>query len=346
MRDPLTAAAPSGARKPTTDVLTLIAAVLTAGLTLAGCDFQASRVAPAEPGAAASAPSGGSEAVRELSLLHWNVEFLWDGVAPEDGEADLDFAWRGSPEKAEAHMEEIAETLRRVDADLVNLTEVEGPDALDLFNRRHLAGHGYRPYLVEGTDTATGQDVALLSRHELLSFGRDTRRGRSGTTRKGVSKHYVGTLDLDTVAGRKRLGLVGLHLLAGPTRSNRKGPREAQADAIRGMAAELAGQGRSMVVWGDFNDFDGSVDDAKASRPITRVLEWVRGLDPERDDDDLVNVMGRAPQRDRYTSRGRYRNAIDHVLLSPDLADAVTSVEFLHDAPGSGHSPILVRLRF
>ncbi|MEO1088802.1 MAG: endonuclease/exonuclease/phosphatase family protein, partial [Acidobacteriota bacterium] len=228
----------------------------------------------------------------------------------------------------------------------VNLTEVEGPDALELFNRRHLEGLGYRPYLVEGTDTATGQDVALLSRHELLSFGRDPRRGRSGSTRKGVSKHYVGALDLDTVAGRKRLGLVGLHLLAGPTRSNRKAPREAQADAIRGMAAELAGQGRSMIVWGDFNDFDGSVDDAKSSRPITRVLEWVRGLDPDRDDDDLVNVLGRAPKKERYTSRGRYRNAIDHILLSRDLADAVTSVEVLHDAPGSGHSPILVKLEF
>ena len=324
--------------------------LLASALVLVACGGAGETATGGAGGSAGDQAAGGAGsqdgAVSELVLLHWNVDFLWDGVAPEDGEADLDFPWRGSPEKAEAHMEEIAQTLRRVDADLVNLSEVEGEAALELFVDRHLPGMGYRPYLVEGTDTATGQDVALLSRYELQSFGRDPRRGRSGSTRKAVSKNYVGTMNLDTKAGKLRLGLVSLHLLAGPTRSNRIEPREAQADAIRSMAVELAGQNREMIVWGDFNDFDGALDDAKSSRPITRVLEWVRAMDADDPADDLENALEEVKRSDRYTSRGRYRNAIDHVLLSPRLAAAITSVEVLHDAPGSGHSPIVVRLAF
>ncbi|MEM8930992.1 MAG: endonuclease/exonuclease/phosphatase family protein [Acidobacteriota bacterium] len=316
---------------------------LPALLLLVACGGSPSTSTPPADGAS-NDTSTASTIGDDLVLLHWNVEFLWDGVAPEDGEADLDFPWRGSPEKAEAHMAEIAETIRRVDADLVNLSEVEDLRALTTFVERHLDGMGYRPYLVDGTDTATGQDMALLSRIPTDSFGRDPRRGRSGSTRKGVSKHYVATLRLPTADGDQRIGLVGLHLLAGPTRKNRRAPREAQADAIRGMATELASQGRSMIVWGDFNDFDGEVDDAKRSRPITRVLEWIRGMDPDDPNDDLVNVLDRVPRAQRYTSRGRFRNAIDHVLLSPDLAAAVTDVEILHDARGSGHSPIVVTL--
>lgn len=316
-------------------------------LLLAACDgappVAPSADSPTTPPSATS-PAGPTES--ELTLLHWNVEFLWDGVEPEDGDADIRFPWRGSPEKAATHMEEIARTIRRVDADLVNLVEVEDERALRTFVERHLAGLGYRPYFVEGTDTATGQDVALLSRFEVASFGRDPRRGRSGTTRKAVSKNYVATLDLPTSAGTKKLGLVGLHFLANPTRENRIGPREAQADAVRGMAVELASQGRSMIVWGDFNDFDGPLDDAKGSRPITRVLEWIRALDPDDPSDDLVNALARVPRAERVTSRGPFGNAIDHVLLSPDLAAAIERVEVLHDAPGSGHSPIVVELAF
>ena len=59
------------------------------------------------------------------------------------------------------------------DPDLVHLAEVENLRALRTFNDRFLEDRGYRAYLVDGTDTATGQDVALLSRYELEGISRE-----------------------------------------------------------------------------------------------------------------------------------------------------------------------------
>lgn len=274
-----------------------------------------------------------------LVLMAWNVEFLWDGRAPEEGK--IDFERKGSPEKAEAHMAAVAGVVKAHDPDLLHLSEVENRRALDLFNEKFLAGSGYRAYFVPGTDTATGQDVALLSRIELESMRRDSRRGRSGPVRKGVSKHYVATLR----AGDLRLGLVGVHLLARPHRHGRVAQREAQADAVRGMARELAEDGRSVIVWGDFNDFDGRTPDRSDNRPITRVLEWIRDLDPDDPSDDLFNVSERLPRRQRYTNG---RDAIDHVLLSADLAERVLEVRIPRDHDPhavTNHFPIIVELR-
>jgi exonuclease III len=267
-----------------------------------------------------------------------NAEFLWDGVAPEEGK--IDFPWKGSQPAAEKHMADVAEIIRAHDPDLVHLSEVENPRALRTFNDKFLTGQGYRPYLVPGTDTATGQDVALLSRIELEKITTDRRKGFSGKTRKSVSKHYVATLR----AGDLRLGLVGLHFLAGPTREHRKADREAQADAVRRMARELADRGRSVIVWGDFNDFDGRTLDRSGNRPITRVLEWIRDLDPDDPSDDLVNVAERLPRPERYTNG---RDAIDHILVSPDLARRILEVEISRDHDPhavTNHFPIIVHL--
>lgn len=273
-----------------------------------------------------------------LVLMALNAEFLWDGVAPEEGK--IDFPWKGSQLEAEKHMADVAEIIRSRDPDLVHLSEVENPRALKTFNDKFLVGQGYRPYLVPGTDSATGQDVALLSRIELEKIFRDPRKGFSGKTRKSVSKHYVATLR----AGDLRLGLVGLHFLAGPLREHRKADREAQADAVRRMARELAARGRSVIVWGDFNDFDGRTLDRSGNRPITRVLEWIRDLDPNDPSDDLVNVAERLPRPERYTNG---RDAIDHILVSPELARRILEVEIPreHDPRAvTNHFPIVVHL--
>ena len=282
-----------------------------------------------------------------VTLMTWNVKFLWDGEAPEDGDAD--FPWKGNPQAARAHMQEIAERIRTVDPDILGLVEVESLKALKTFNQDFLAGAGYKAYLVEGSDSATGQDVALLSKVDVLSMDRDPRKGKSGSTRKSVSKNYVAKLDL----GGKKVGIVGLHFLARPDRENRRDPRQAQAEAVSGMAQELVGQGRSVIVWGDFNDYDGEVLDHDDSRPITRVLEIIRDLDPSTSDDDLFNVAEKLSQNERYTvsfgRRGSRKTAIDHILVSPDLAEHITEVNIPHERAwrdASDHYPIVVRLDF
>lgn len=202
-----------------------------------------------------------------LVVMTLNAEFLWDGHEPEEGQ--VSFLWRGAPDEADEHLEEIADIIVAHDPDIVNLCEVENLETLQRLNNEFLAGMGYAAYLDKGRDTYTGQDVGLLTRidPEGGSIVHDERTGRSGTTTKSVSKNYVAKFD---VGGRK-IGLVALHFLARPASEDRRPSRQAQADAVRKMAVDLGNGGYDVIVLGDFNDYDGAPD----CRPL-RVLPPAR----------------------------------------------------------------------
>lgn len=112
-----------------------------------------------------------------LSVMTLNAEFLWDGVEPEEGQ--VSFPWKGSQTEAEDHMRRVAEVIARSNPDIVNLVGVENLAALTTFNTKFLGDRGYRPYLVTGRDTFTGQDVGLLTRvdPEGNAVQRDDRKG-------------------------------------------------------------------------------------------------------------------------------------------------------------------------
>jgi exonuclease III len=290
-----------------------------------------------------------------LTVMTFNAEFLWDGIDPEEGQAN--FPWKSAPDEAQEHMRRVAEVIIRANADVINLVEVENFDALKMFNDTFLAGRGYAPYLVKGTDTFTGQDVALLTRidPEGNQITRDDRKGQSGQVLKSVSKNYVAVLPV----GNLKVALIGLHLLAQPNNAARKLERQAQADAIRQIALDQREAGSSVIVLGDFNDYDPDVLDHINSTPISAVLRSVRSMDAEDGQDDLVNAAASVSQVDRFTAwwdqndndqvdAPQELTSIDHVLLSADLAGKIEAVQIDHaqNPPDvSDHYPVIVRLR-
>src|SRR4030042_4811496 len=75
-----------------------------------------------------------------LCVMTLNAEFLWDGVAPEEGQ--VNFAWKSSQTEAEEHMRKIADIIISANPDIVNLVEVENINALTTFNDKFLPGRG------------------------------------------------------------------------------------------------------------------------------------------------------------------------------------------------------------
>lgn len=286
-----------------------------------------------------------------------NAEFLWDGIAPEEGHERIRFPWRGRPVEAERHMSRIAEIVSGSDPDVVVLCEVENQSALGIFNDRFLTAGRYRAFVFEGDDVDTGQDVGLLTRVEPddVQFCEDV--GSLNGVRKGLTKNIVAKIRV----GGLRIALIGVHLIAQPDLHERRGAREAQAVAIRDLARRLRKSGHLPVVCGDFNDYDGCLEssDCSDSAPISSVLRIIRQMDPRRPDDDLVNVSRFLPKVSRYTShRDRNRNgrvdagdglsSIDHILVAPELAPLVESVDIPKHAETHGstaHFPVVVRFR-
>jgi exonuclease III len=297
-----------------------------------------------------------------LSVMTINTYFMWDGVAPEEGSSEIEIPWRGTQREAEEHMAAIAQVIARANPDIVNLVEIENDAALTTLNDRFLAGRGYRPYFVQGGDTFTGQDVALLTRidpdGDQILF--DDREGQSGDVRKSVSKNYNAVITV----GDTKILLVGLHFLAQPNRPDRRLQREAQADAIRSIVLDRRCPDCEVIVLGDFNDYDGASNalDHVDSAPITNVMLSVKRLDAADPADDLVNAATLVPKGERFTSffdqdedmqidRPHELTSIDHVLISRGLADQIDTVEIDHDLnPALGtsgfvsdHFPIVVR---
>jgi endonuclease/exonuclease/phosphatase family metal-dependent hydrolase len=286
-----------------------------------------------------------------LVIATFNAEFLWDGRDPEEGTVDLPY--RGNPAEAEAHMADVAMVIRNADADIINMVEIENLDALNILNTKFLVGMNYKAYLVNGTDSQTGQDVGLLTRldPEGASIIRYPDKGTSGAVTKAVSKNYYAKFTID---GQK-IALIGLHFLAGPNRTDRMVERQAQANAITNLARQLVTDGNALIVCGDFNDYDGQTLDHISSQPITTVLSEIKELDPSKTTDNLITVASKVPQNDRYTAfwdkdddglidAPQEFTTIDHILVSPALAIKIIDVNIPHNHDPrfiSDHFPVV-----
>jgi len=304
-------------------------------------------------GALVTIPSQGADRrtdKNQLVVMTYNGEFLWDGRSPEEGQ--VNFAWKGDPAKADAHMALVADVIKQSDPDIVNMVEVESLAALQHFNQAHLAGMGYVAYLTKGKDTFTGQDVGILTKidPEGGAVHRDARKGKYGTIEKSVSKNQYAKF----IVGSDKIALVGVHYLSRPTDTARISQRNAQASATHTVVSELQAQGYEIILTGDFNDYAYTVDDIQANKPISIVLKSLSEMG-QGSADDLTNVLAYVPPSSRYTSHydkdrdgkidGRKElSAIDHMLVSKGLVKYMTDVDIDHSLDPtkvSDHYPII-----
>jgi hypothetical protein len=120
---------------------------------------------------------------------------------------------------------------------IMHISEVESCYALEkliiYIENEHGGDNGYKPYLVRGTDTATGQNVGLLTRVDpIQDLERTEERvmypiagSKCGYSDPepdprqmyGVSKHYITRFQVNGMS----ILVVGLHLLAFPQKPDR-----------------------------------------------------------------------------------------------------------------------------
>jgi exonuclease III len=290
----------------------------------------------------------------KLVVSTFNTYFMWDGVEPEEGR--VNFPYKGDSIAAGEHMEDIAFVIKSVNPDILNLVEVEGLNALNRLNNKYLQGMGYKAYLIQGMDSYTGQDVGLLTRidPEENIIQRYPEPGLSNGFKKSVSKNYYAKFDINGA----KIAIVGLHFLAIPSNPKNINPRQAQADAIRQISEELDTNGYSLIVLGDFNDYDGELCclDVNDNVPITTVLRDIKRLSNLTNSDDLINVHQVIDKNYRYTAHwDKNKNdfvdnisefsSIDHILIAPELKQFIDTVHIFQQYNPvnlSDHFPITV----
>ena len=98
----------------------------------------------------------------ELTIMTLNTEFMWDGIAPEEGQ--VDFAWKNDPTGAALHMQRVAQIILASDPDIVHLAEVENRRAVEKLNTDYLNGRGYVVYFVKKDTHSAGVPAARIDR--------------------------------------------------------------------------------------------------------------------------------------------------------------------------------------
>uniref|UniRef100_A0A6B2LJM2 Endonuclease/exonuclease/phosphatase domain-containing protein n=1 Tax=Arcella intermedia TaxID=1963864 RepID=A0A6B2LJM2_9EUKA len=145
----------------------------------------------------------------KLTIAAYNAEWLfWDnGNGGPSTKCPLDHSsgtcpWKDAAE-LEAHLQIVASELSQVDADIVALEEVQDCVVLQcLINA--IGDSSYKPYLIPGRDTATNQNVGIISRVDpVAALFRDESRAVIQTAdspcgnlpnpsyESGVSKHFI-----------------------------------------------------------------------------------------------------------------------------------------------------------
>jgi endonuclease/exonuclease/phosphatase family metal-dependent hydrolase len=317
------------------------------------------RAAVALAGALAAFPSARGDAPSTLKLASWNLEWL---IAPEVfKQLKQNCAPRDQPvsgiqrrlpcdvahklERTTRDFNALADYATRLNADVVALQEVDGPDAARLVfpgyhfcftTRPHLQNNGFA--IRQGLNYRCGKDLYQLSLDDHL------RRGA----------------ELILFPGEPReLHLLSVHLKSGcstgPLNSSEKACAELarQVPALEAWMDARARAGKRFAVLGDFNR--NLLGDFGAPRAANGALlrMWPELDDADPSESDLTNAAESARFVNCVPGQG-YATYIDYIVLSRSLAAARLPNSFarityapldVRRTKLSDHCPVAVSIR-
>lgn len=237
-----------------------------------------------------------------------------------------------------SQVQAIGKVIRRVDADVIGLCEVEDRRTLEAFNAQIL-GRKY-PYcmLIEGNDER-GIDVALLSKHPIISLRSNAatvdpgeKPRRDGSTPRLFNRDCLEAV-VELPGGKGTLAVLVAHL------KSKRGSAEMELDTDRKrirQADEIArilkdrysknGKPHRVAVVGDLNE---TPDRAGANGAALGGRQT--SIDGLLVDSGLANIVRDTLGADKAFTHvdergGRVnKGQIDYVLVSPDLKTAAVS---------------------
>ena len=301
-----------------------------------------------------------------LRLVQYNTEWLFiDYYSAMDCPGN-GCTWKNTND-AETHLSYVSNVIKDLEPDIINICEVEGCDELNMLVKN--LDSTYIPYLKKGTDTSTGQNVGLITRVDpLVNLYRSDEKvnypiagSKCGTTSvsgsTGVSKHYITEFYLNGI----NVALIGAHLLAIPTDPARCVQREGQAQVLQNIVKSYIDK---IILIGDMNDYDNEILDINSNKPISRVLDILKGIDGEKGGMyNLTNIAYRIKQNRRFsdwwdsdnncdTSLKTDYSMIDHVLVTSKIDSKIVNAFIYHgykeycEKWNSDHYPVVIDLLF
>jgi exonuclease III len=275
--------------------------------------------------------------------------------------------WKNQSE-ALKHLDYVSQRIKQINPDIINFCEIEGCDELNML--KDTLDGSYIPYLKKGTDTSTGQNVGMLTRIDpLKSLYRTEVKynypipgstcGYTGSvSSSGVSKHYI----TEFVFNNMNVAFISAHLIAIPTDPTRCAQREAQAMVLQSVIYDFINREYEVIMIGDFNDYDGEILDMNNNKPISKVLNILKGVEGVYAGKYQLNSVAEfITQNQRYsdwwdsdnncnTASTHDYSMIDHVLVTELIKKNIFNTFIYHEYDeycgkyDSDHYPVVVDL--
>lgn len=339
--------------------------VFFAFLTIIPCIYSSDTQCPYSP----TVPSDRRTDKNVVRLIQYNVEWMfYDEYSGCPGSSCV---WTNQSEVL-THMDYVSNIINELNPDIVNFCEIEGCDEINMLINK--TNPSFNPYLIKGTDSATGQNVGMMTlidptidlyrvetKYEYpISNSQCGYTWGNGTT--GVSKHYITQFEFTKLDGSViNTAMISAHLLAYPTDPERCAKREAQAMVLQEKIYNLINDGLEVIMIGDLNDWDNLILDANDNKPISQVLDILKGNIGVYSSQYVLKSIGdKIFQDQRYSEYWDENNdcqtqstefsMIDHILLTPNLYSIVSNAFAYHAYPhscnknsyNSDHDPVVI----
>ena len=132
--------------------------------------------------------------------------------------------------------------------------------------------HLYKPYLLAGTDTRTGQNVAMISKIDPIKpLNRSNEFWKYPIPNSNcewnhnpgdyidVDKHFQASFRIDGID--KPVSIFNIHLVPDPKIPEQCSKREAQAMILANMIKNSINLGEYIIITGDYNDYSDQIPD-------------------------------------------------------------------------------------
>ena len=152
--------------------------------------------------------------------------------------------------------------------------------------------------------------------------------------------------------------------MAIPTDPPRCAQREAQAMVLQQVIYSYIEKDYEVIMLGDFNDYDGEVLDLNDNKPLSQVLDILKGKTGDYADKyELSSVAETIVQEERFsdwwdsdnncdTSSNKDYSMIDHILVTENIKKYISNTTIYHGYDeycgtyNSDHYPVILDFQF
>lgn len=259
-----------------------------------------------------------------LTVATWNLEWFFDDETQNNRSAVAKEQSAPNREEWDWRVAMFASAIANFEPTILAVQEIEDRNCMQALTKVLKDRHdlSYRVAFIDGYDSGTEQDVAILFRSGLVEYSRREQSFSMFNSKEfyNLSKHLIARFEWQAGDRTIPLTLMVMHLRA-----------TADAAELRSKQARLAHEwmrqqianGENVIVLGDFN----VEEPAGAIQPDGDGMHLLLGKGTPETDDDLLDLLERAPADSRRTHLILDKQ-FDRILASSSLVQGSGGYRF------------------